>query len=135
MNNRVLVPVDGSENAWKAFEFAINEHNDDTLVVLYVVNPLKGEYELTGAKKRAKKRSKQIEQEVHDRVAEHNNSVDLQYVTREGQPQEEILAYIDESNIDQVVIGTRGLSGIKRILMGSVTETIVRKASVPVNVI
>jgi nucleotide-binding universal stress UspA family protein len=51
---------------------------------------------------------------------------------RQGVPFLEILLYAKEQEIDLIVIGTHGRSGLAHVLLGSVTEKIVRKASCPV---
>jgi nucleotide-binding universal stress UspA family protein len=43
-----------------------------------------------------------------------------------------ILSYAGDHGIDLVVMGTHGRSGVERYLIGSVTETVVRNADVPV---
>jgi len=70
----------------------------------------------------------------HADDAEFDSSrVDI--VTREGRPADESIALADTDEIDQVVMGSRGLSGVKRLLLGSVAETVVRRATVPVNIV
>ena len=49
-----------------------------------------------------------------------------------GDPATEIVGFIDENDIDLVVLGTHGATGFRRILLGSVAEAVVRKANVPV---
>ena len=49
-----------------------------------------------------------------------------------GVPFLEIIRYAKEKNIDLLVIGTHGRSGLAHVLMGSVAEKIVRKAPCPV---
>ena len=51
---------------------------------------------------------------------------------REGEPSAEILEEIKERASDLVVIGTHGRSGIERLLLGSVTERVLRRAACPV---
>jgi nucleotide-binding universal stress UspA family protein len=46
-----------------------------------------------------------------------------------------ILDYVDENDVDLIVIATHGRSGLERLLLGSVTERILRRASVPVFVV
>ncbi len=46
-------------------------------------------------------------------------------------PAEEIVEYSEEEDIDLVVMGTHGRRGVDRMLFGSVTEEVVRKASCP----
>lgn len=50
----------------------------------------------------------------------------------EGNPHEEILEYVSEHDIDMVVMGTHGRTGIDRVVMGSVAERVVRQSPVPV---
>jgi nucleotide-binding universal stress UspA family protein len=50
----------------------------------------------------------------------------------EGKPHEEICRFADEKDVDIVVIGTHGRTGLARLLMGSVAERVVRTSSVPV---
>ena len=52
--------------------------------------------------------------------------------TREGVPHDTILEYAEEADVDVVVMGTHGRSGLDRYLLGSVTERVVRSAEVPV---
>ena len=53
-------------------------------------------------------------------------------LVREGNPEEEILSAIHSHHIDLAVMGTRGISGIKRFFLGSVSEWIVQEGPCPV---
>jgi len=52
--------------------------------------------------------------------------------TRRGEPYRTILDYADEAVVDVIVMGTHGRRGLDRYLLGSVTEKVVRAATVPV---
>ncbi|MEX2399218.1 MAG: universal stress protein, partial [Rhodothermales bacterium] len=52
-----------------------------------------------------------------------------------GKPVERIVELAKELDTDVLVIPTHGLSGVKRALMGSVAEGVVRKANCPVFVV
>lgn len=56
----------------------------------------------------------------------------LERQIREGQPFYEIIRYAKEANIDLIVMGTHGHTGLAHVLLGSVTERVVRKAPCPV---
>lgn len=56
-------------------------------------------------------------------------------VTREGKPAATIVAVAKELEIDMIVIATRGRGAMKRLLLGSTTEQVVRQASCPVLVV
>jgi universal stress protein A len=58
--------------------------------------------------------------------------VEASWVLEYGIPAERIIHYANENDIDLVVIGTHGRTGILRVLMGSVAETVVRQAECPV---
>jgi nucleotide-binding universal stress UspA family protein len=51
---------------------------------------------------------------------------------REGTPFYEIICFAREADIDLIVMGTHGHSGLAHVLLGSVTEKVVRKAPCPV---
>lgn len=53
-------------------------------------------------------------------------------VVRQGPPFLEIIRYAREANIDLIVLGTHGRTGLAHVLMGSVAEKVVRKAPCPV---
>jgi nucleotide-binding universal stress UspA family protein len=48
------------------------------------------------------------------------------------EPASEILRYAKSANIDLIVMGTHGRSGLARVVLGSVTEAVVRAAPCPV---
>lgn len=60
------------------------------------------------------------------------NEQDVVRATRVGSPFVEIIQYAKEHDIDLIVIGTHGRSGLMHLLMGSVAENVVRKAPCPV---
>jgi universal stress protein A len=49
-----------------------------------------------------------------------------------GDPAEAIIRTAEQENVDMIVIGTHGRTGLTRLLMGSVAEAVVRRASCPV---
>jgi nucleotide-binding universal stress UspA family protein len=53
-------------------------------------------------------------------------------VVREGIPKTEVLDYVADADVDLVVMGTHGRTGLDHYLIGSVTERVVRNAPVPV---
>lgn len=54
------------------------------------------------------------------------------YSIRFGVPDEEIVEYANSNNVDMIVIGTHGRSGLPHILLGSVAERVIHRASCPV---
>lgn len=62
------------------------------------------------------------------------SSSDVNYEHRlvVGDPASEIVRLAEEENVDLIVMGTHGRTGLKRLLMGSVAEAVVRRATCPV---
>jgi nucleotide-binding universal stress UspA family protein len=69
-----------------------------------------------------------------DRLIEENQlrRFPVHAEVREGAPFQEIIVYAREKQIDLIVMGTHGRTGLAHVLMGSVTERVVRKAPCPV---
>jgi nucleotide-binding universal stress UspA family protein len=61
--------------------------------------------------------------------------VKVEPVFMKGIPADKILEYAEENNIDLIVLGTHGLTGIKKFLIGSVSENVVRHSKIPVMVV
>jgi universal stress protein A len=70
--------------------------------------------------------------EALDRVVPTTPGVQYVHWFLTGAPEKEILAFAGRENVDLIVMGSHGRTGVARVLMGSVAEAIVRKASCPV---
>ena len=55
-----------------------------------------------------------------------------EYASRIGTPAEEIVRYADARDVDLIIMGTHGRSGVAHLLLGSVAEQVVRTAPCPV---
>lgn len=132
MYDRILHPTDGSDAGNRAVRHAIElaDTYDATLHVLSVINV--DEFAaLDGVDLESVRQSRSdAVTAIADRIAE----ADIDAVTeiRNGVPADEILAYADETDVDMIVMGTQGRSGVDRMLLGSITEAVVRRSTVPV---
>ena len=115
----VLVPTDGSEGAEAATEHAID-------LVTEVGGTLHALHVTSGGREKGSSPS----DDVRDRGAAAG--VEVVTATRSGRPHEAIAGYTAEAGIDVVVMGTHGRTGLRRYLLGSVTERTVRFSPVPV---
>ena len=61
--------------------------------------------------------------------------VNVESVLLEGHPADELTRYAEENEMDIIVMGTLGRTGIDRLLLGSVAGNVVRHSKVPVMVI
>ncbi|MDQ2049038.1 universal stress protein [Natronolimnohabitans sp. A-GB9] len=125
----VLVPTDGSDGTRRSIShgLAIAEQFDATIHALSVVpeGPL-GTLQSDAAIDAAHRAVERIETEAAQ------NGVDSETAIEQGIPHEEILAYADDHDVDMIVMGTQGRTGLDRVLVGSVTERVVRMADTPV---
>lgn len=64
-----------------------------------------------------------------------SDDIDVKYEKLHGDPADELQGYIRENEMDLIVIGNRGMSGVKRLVMGSVSEKIAKHANCPVLVV
>jgi nucleotide-binding universal stress UspA family protein len=133
MFDRILIPVDGSDPARDAAQLGIDlaaEH-DATVHGLYVVEPVAvaegGAGQVLDAMEAAG-------EEIVSELAEQAEAEGLTAVTavETGVAHRKILEYTDANDIDLMVVGTHGRTGLGRYLLGSVTEKLVRISDVPV---
>ena len=139
MYEQILVAVDGSDHASGAVGHAVNlaSQYDATLHALYVIETRTAyDNAIINPEERRDALRSEGEREL-DSVRERAEKAGVSVKTRieEGAPPEEILAYIDEHDIDMVCMGERGQSDFKTVLLGSATETVVHESSVPVVVV
>ncbi|WP_424002857.1 universal stress protein [Haloarcula salina] len=140
MYDSVLVATDGSSgtNETLAHAAAIARDNEATLHGLYVVD--KRLY-LAADKDDQDDVRQSLEEEgdiALDDIVVGGEESGLDVVTRkeEGIPHKTIIDYVEEADIDLVVMGTHGRTGRDRVAnLGSVTERVVQNAPVPVLVV
>ncbi|MFB6353757.1 MAG: universal stress protein [Halobacteriales archaeon] len=141
MTEHVLVPHDGSPQADDALDHALAEYPGATITVLHVIDPTDAGYS-AGAMlpdfseawyEQAKASAADLFARVRERAADHAG--ELETVRELGRPARIIVEYADEHDVDHVVIGSHGRTGVSRILLGSVAETVARRSPAPVTVI
>lgn len=145
--SKILVPIDGSEPSFHAARIAshIADKFQSEIIVLYVVvSPSKSEYaNLTGLVtpkqidmiiENAKKESKNWFKRIEDMVKEENSNIkiSMKVILTGVAVYGEVIQYAQQESIDLIVIGTRGRSGIKKLLLGSTASGVVTYANCPV---
>jgi len=61
-----------------------------------------------------------------------SKNIEFETVIREGREYQEIIKFALEEEVDLIVLGTHGSTGIGHVLMGSVADKVVRNSPVPV---
>ena len=140
---RILLATDGSEEAELAALRAIDiaETTDSELHVVHVgVLPTFLE-SYPGTLGYSEKLYEQIQQEARERLRELSWRVKVAGGTvagshlRMGKVDLEVVALAKELGVGLIVMGSRGLGGVRRALMGSVSDSVVRHAHCPVLVV
>lgn len=140
--SRIAVAVDGSPHAERALDFAINlaRRYDGELQVLSVA-PLVPVF-VSGAEPWVPPEIPETEiahyREVVDKAVARAEKDGLSRVTGvclEGVIVDELLGHLEANPPDLLVIGSRGLSAAKRLLLGSVSDAIAHHVSCPVLIV
>lgn len=138
MDQRILVPFDGSDAAETALDRALEENPDAEVTALYVLDSAELAYSGVqggAAESLTDAQREEAEERLH-RAEERANSYDktLQTTIEVGEPGEAIVEYAEENDIDHIIMGSHGRSGLSRILVGSVAETVVRNSPLTVTI-
>ncbi|WP_224334425.1 universal stress protein [Haloprofundus halobius] len=138
MTKRILIPVDGSPQSTAALSFVAEEWPDAEVTVLHVINPTDaGGSPSAGIPSGAEEWFEIEKERSASLLADAASVVDRSVRTRTevGRPTRTILDVVESGEFDHVVMGSHGRSGVSRILLGSVTEAVVRESPVPVTVV
>jgi len=136
-SSEILCPIDFSNPSRTALRYAcaLAEHFGARLTVLTVNDPLLAEVaELRlGASWMREDSERELQRFVAE-TFEHGapGHVRVQYAVSSGKPAPEILRMAREHHCDLLVMGTRGLTGVRKLFFGSTTERVLRETSVPV---
>ncbi len=132
---RILVPTDGSEGARAAAEHAI-ELAVATGAALHVVHVVDvGAVGFEGGSPGVLEALEESGRNAIDEVVDRATGADLEAVEAtvlSGTTARAILDYAEERDVDCIVMGTHGRTGVGRLLLGSVAERVVRLADIPV---
>jgi nucleotide-binding universal stress UspA family protein len=131
----ILVPTDGSEGAEPAIDPAVDVAStyDARLHALSVIDTMAMGVDVrSGAILEALEESAQSTVQTIEEQAIQASVSAVETAIEHGSPYRGIRSYVEEHDIDLVVMGTHGRSGIERYLLGSVAEKTVRTSSVPV---
>jgi len=146
---KILVAIDGSDIAINAAKIAIQlaEKYNAELVVLHVIDS-SIRYESVGddtfpgyrgslnqVVDIATEKGQKLVDEVKQKASENNINIKPEVLLGVGSIVKEIVEYAENNMIDLIVLGTRGRSGIKKVLLGSTASGVVSHSRLPVMVV
>jgi nucleotide-binding universal stress UspA family protein len=143
--SRILVGIDGSESSLNASEYAIEMAKKDgaQVIALSIKSLPLSSYGLAAPEDEAKLSNEDKEmhgiKELLDKVdqnAKRNNiQVKKEIINSQMSIEAAIVEYAESEDVDLIVIGTRGTSDIKNILLGNIASGVVKYAACPVMVV
>jgi len=138
-----LVAIDGSEQSEKALEYAFSVFPTVETTVLHAIDPMEthyGEGQLVHSEEAYEQIKADAEALVADAeaLAEQYDATVTSTIAVEwgpNRPADAILDYVEQNDVDHVIMGSHGRSGASRVLLGSVAETVARRSPAPVTVV
>jgi nucleotide-binding universal stress UspA family protein len=138
MYKKILLATDGSEHSKRAAENAMHiaKCTEDSMVeVVYVVDANRAKSDVLAnwnsveINDSRKERMKDVEKKAKEAGIRYEIKV------LHGEPGPAIVEYVNQNNIDIVVIGSRGLNGLQEFMLGSVSHKVAKRANCPVLIV
>jgi nucleotide-binding universal stress UspA family protein len=148
-NMKILVCTDGSEHSHKALEVASKiAGNVHEVTVIHIYEPSKqGPFHVEGnaaltehlnrqakeLREQEKDRSNQVLAEAAGFFAEKN--ITVKTILKQGRAADKIVSISADEGYDLIVLGSRGLSGLKKVFLGSVSNVVLLEAKADVLIV
>jgi nucleotide-binding universal stress UspA family protein len=142
--SRILVAVDGSETSMDAAGHAIDMARmyNAQLTALTVSHISLSSYGLAAPPDAIKQRKEKHEleskrwfDELNQSATRNNIQFKTELIDSQMSVEGAIVEYAENNGIDLIILGTRGRSGIKKLLLGSVASGVISYATCPVIVV
>ncbi|MFZ0317212.1 MAG: universal stress protein [Nitrososphaeraceae archaeon] len=140
MFTKILVPVDGSDNSYKALEAALvlSEKLGSNISVVNVmeqvpITHIESEKLLSELLEAYKKENQEILSKCSDIARQKGTTIKT--VLLQGNPAPVILDYSKKENFDLVIMGSRGMGKFKELILGSVSSKIVHHSPCAIMII
>lgn len=136
MFNNIVIPADGSIYSIRAAEKAVTiaKGNPDAKVtIIYVgdgvIGEVLGDWDSIEIEDQRKEKLREIEYMVKSAL------IKCEVKIVGGEPGPAIIEYVNEREVDLVVIGSRGLNKLQEMVLGSVSHKVAKRVSCPVMIV
>ena len=129
---KVMLATDGSESSKNALNYSLGFLPNDVKLIIISVMPEVVKQELETSLKTLHEK---IVREANDIVKKKRPDLVVDTIVDEGIPSDIICYYANAENVDMVIMGSRGLGGVKGFILGSVSRNVVNMCSKPVLIV
>lgn len=143
----ILVPIDGSDHSLKALDYALEFANrfssnihiiitysltaeTSNLIQRVIPRPMADSYQ-----REVKERNEQILTDAVQHAKSVHPHLTIAQTLIQGRPADKIVEIASTRNIDLIIMGSRGIGGIKGVLLGSVADRVADHAPCPVMIV
>lgn len=131
--SRITVAYDGSELSKKALDSAIAIAKQDEQIEINIISVAYVPAHLGVDRQTYVDKFTQMLEDLQQKLKELPNKTDTAVL--EGNPGEKIVEFAKNSNTDLIIMGSRGLSGVEELFLGSVSHHVTQKADCHVLII
>ncbi|MGZ9793859.1 universal stress protein [Bacillus atrophaeus] len=149
MFNKMLVAIDGSEMSAKALDAAVHlaKEQQAELSILHVgreavvaTSSLTGivyvpEHFIDEIRQEVKKEGLHILENAKAKAKAAESGVQAEIIYAQGEPAHEILNNAKEKGVGLIIVGSRGISGLKEMMLGSVSHKVSQLSPCPVLIV
>ena len=137
---RILIPVDGSENALRAVEYGITAASGCASAEVHLLNiqePIYDQVRDVMTQPEVERMEIETGKYILEKAKKILDDAGIPNVmeVRIGPVAPKIADYAREMKCDNIIMGTRGMGSIKTLIMGSVTTKVIHLADVPVTLV
>jgi nucleotide-binding universal stress UspA family protein len=135
---KILAPTDLSELSLAGVNYALElAHSQDSEVILYHVigiteNWLSGRDEFDPVRGLIEDQKSLLDRFMKEKLSDLSGKVKVRQLVEIGVPYKSIVEKAEEEGVDMIIMSTHGRSGFDHMLIGGVTEKVVRRATCPV---
>ncbi|MFD2114191.1 universal stress protein [Paenibacillus yanchengensis] len=138
MYKRIMLAVDGSDNSVRAAEhgaYIASMDKNCTVEIVLVADFAKAKSEVLHAgdpavlQMKRRKLLEPFEQLFADQATSYHTHI------LHGDPAPTVVDFANKSNVDLVIVGSRGLNALQEMVLGSVSHKVVKRVNCPVLVV
>jgi len=134
----ILVPVDGSDHAEKALNYALNMagKHDAKVEILTVVDEVKMAPDwVREYSEKLREQGEDVLTKAFSKAVKEKPNVKISKRLAEGYASEEIVKYAEKGHHDLIIMGSRGMGIVRGLVLGSVSSRVVNQAEIPVLIV